>query len=217
MKGVIMDYEGLMEIVRSRRTVRFYKPDPLDDETVNQIIEAGKWAPSGNNTQPFEIVVVDEKELLQQVDEIMADSSEPRVAQKFGAPKIMLVLGDPRFCDAYPKGFLREEILHASLSAAIENMMLASTALGLGGSVWWSIPFSAGVKIKDLLEIPQLYILKAILPLGYPRKEVSVPPKRDPIVHKNRYDQTKYKSEKEIQKLIKKYSCVKELSRVRTY
>ena len=197
--------------------MRFYKPDPLDDEIINQIIEAGKWAPSGNNTQPFEIVVVDEKALIDQVDEIIAGSAEPKLAQKVGAPTVMLVLGDPRFCDAYPKGFLREEILHASLSAAIENMMLASTALGLGGSVWRSIPFSAGVKIKDLLEIPQLYILKAIMPLGYPRKEVNVPLKRDPVVHKNRYDQTKFKNDEEIEKIIKKYSSIKELSRVRIY
>ena len=212
-----MDYEGFMKIVRDRRTVRFYKPDPLDDEIINQIIEAGKWAPSGNNTQPFEIVIVDKKPLIDQIDEIIGDSAEPKVAQKFGAPTNMLVLGDPRFCDAYPKGFLREEILHASLSAAIENMMLASTALGLGGSVWRSIPLSAGVKIKDLLKIPQLYILKAIMPLGYPRKEVSVPLKRDPVVHRNRYDQTKYKSEEQIQKIIKKHSFIKELPRVRIY
>ena len=212
-----MDYEGFMKIVRGRRTVRFYKPDPLDDEIINQIIEAGKWAPSGNNTQPFEIVIVDQKPLIDQIDEIIADSAEPKVAQKFGAPTVMLVLGDPRFCDAYPKGFLREEILHASLSAAIENMMLASTALGLGGSVWRSIPFSAGVKIKELLDIPQLYILKAILPLGYPRKDVSVPLKRDPVVHKNGYDQSKFKGDEEIKKIIREYSFIKELSRVRIY
>jgi len=212
-----MDYEGFMEMIRSRRTTRFYKPDPLDDEIIHQVIEAGKWAPSGNNTQPFEIMVVDDGALIERIDKILSESAEPKLKQKFGAPTILLVLGDPRFCNAYPQGFQREEILHASLSAAIENMMLAATVLGLGGSVWKTVSISAGVKIKDLLEIPQLYLLKAILPLGYPKKTAHVPPKRDTVVHKNRYDQTKFKSDDEINKIIKKYAFMAELSKFRMF
>ncbi|MBW1850763.1 MAG: nitroreductase family protein [Deltaproteobacteria bacterium] len=212
-----MDYEAFMKIIRGRRSIRFYRPDPVDDETISQIIEAGKWAPSGNNTQPFEIVLVNDKNLVEQVDKIISEAYQPIMAQKFGAPTIMLVLGDPRFCDAYPQGFLREEILHSSLSAAIENMMLASTVLGLGGSVWKSIPFSAAVKIKDLLEIPQLYVVKAMLPIGYPKKDVKVPPKRDPIIHKNRYDKDKFKNDEEVTKIIKKFSAVKQLFKLRNF
>ena len=63
-----MDYEAFMKIIRGRRSIRFYRPDPVDDETISQIIEAGKWAPSGNNTQPFEIVLVNDKNLVEQID-----------------------------------------------------------------------------------------------------------------------------------------------------
>ena len=128
---------------------------------------------------------------------------------------MLVVLGDPRFCDAYPKGFIREEILHSSLSGAIENMLLASTALGLGGSDWKTVPSSAASKIKDLLGIPQFFVLKGVIPLGYPKGDVEPPPKRDIPVHENHYDLDKLKSEEEISEIIKKYCSVKHLNRLR--
>lgn len=210
-----MNYESFLKVVRGRRSIRLYKPDPVNDEIINQIIEAGKWAPSGNNTQPFEIVVVKEKFLIEQIEKIIGEGLEPKMTQSFGNPVIMLVLGDPRFCDAYPQGFIREEILHSSLAAAIENMILASTVLGLGGSVWKTVPFSAAVKIKDLLEIPQLFIIKALLPLGYPEGQVEAPPKRDILIHQNRYDTGKLITEEEVSEIIKKYSAVKQLNKIR--
>ncbi len=210
-----MNYESFMKVVRGRISIRLYKPDPVNDEIINQIIEAGKWAPSGNNTQPFEIVVVKEKSLIEQIENIIGEGFEPKMTQRFGNPVTMLVLGDPRFCDAYPQGFIREEILHSSLAAAIENMMLASTVLGLGGSVWKTVPFSAAVKIKDLLGIPQLFIVKALMPLGYPKGETDPPPKRDIVIHENRYDTDKLKTEEEVNEIIKKYSNVKQLNKFR--
>lgn len=211
-----MHYEDFMTIVRGRRTVRSYKPDPVKHEIINQIIEAGKWAPSGNNTQPFEIVVVKEKTLIEQMEEIIADAVVPRMTQSFNAPVALVVLGDPRFCEAYPKGFIREEIFHASLAAAIQNMLLASAVVGLGGSVWRTVPFSAAVKIKELLAIPQLYVLKALLPLGYPERDVTAPPKRDIIVHEDRYNMDKFKSEEEIGETMKEYCFIKHLNKMRS-
>ena len=210
-----MNHEDFMKIVRGRRTIRLCKPDPVNDDLITRIIEAGKWAPTGNNTQPFEIVVVKEKAIIEQIEEIIGEAYEPKMTQRFRAPVMLVVLGDPRFCEAYPKGFIREEILHSSLSAVIQNMLLASTALGLGGSTWKTVPPSATAKIKDLLGIPQLFVLKVVLPLGYPRRDVEVPPKRDISVHENRYDLDKLKSEEEISEIINKYSSVKLLNKIR--
>ena len=209
-----MNYEDFMKIVRERRSIRSYKADPVADEVINQVIEAGKWAPTGNNTQPIEIVAVKDKALIEQMEEIIAEAYEPKMSQHFGAPVILVVLGDPRFCDAYPKGFMREEILHSSLAAAIQNMLLASTVVGLGGSVWKTVPFSAAVKIKDLLGVPQLYVVKALLPLGYPKGEVKASPKRDITVHENRYDRAKFKSEAEIGEIMKEYCFIEHLNKI---
>jgi nitroreductase len=210
-----MDYDQLMEVIRARRSVRNYKPDPVSDEIVNQVIEAAKWAPSGNNSQPWEIVVLKDKALMKKVNDILHEVHGSKSKQEFGAPVTLLVLGDPRYCDAYPKGPFREEIFHASLSAAIENMLLAATALGLGGSLWKTVSATAGVKIKDLLGIPQFYFLKVMLPLGYPTRSVKAPRKRDVIVHENRYDQAKLKSDEEVIKTIKEYSRFKSLNKKR--
>ena len=105
--------------------------------------------------------------------------------------------------------------MHSSLAAAIENMLLASTAVGLGGSVWKTVPPFAGVKIKELLEIPQFYVLKALLPLGYPKEEVKAPPKRDIIVHENHYDLAKLKNEEEFDEILNKYCLIKRLNKIR--
>lgn len=208
----MINYEEFMEVIRARRSVRNYKPDPISDELVSQVIEAGRWAPSGNNSQPFEVVVVKNADLMGKISEILNRVHGSKSKQDFGAPVTLIVLGDPRLCNAYPKGPFREEILHASLSAAIENMLLASTVLGLGGSVWKTVSATAGVLIKELLGVPQLYVLKAMLPLGYPTREVKPPMKRKIMVHENRYDPGKFKSDEEIDEIIKEYSRFKSLN-----
>lgn len=212
-----MNYEDFIELVRKRRTIRAYKSKPVDDKIINQIIEAGKWAPSGNNMQPFEIVVIKEKNIIEQIENALGQSSEPKWRERSKVPVVLVVLGDPRFCDAYPKGPVREEILHSSLSAAIENMLLASTALGLGGSAWKTVPPYAAVKIKELLGIPQLYIVKALIPLGYPKANVTAPIKRDIEVHEDCYDITKLKSDDEIVEIIIKYCKIKGLNKIRVF
>ena len=62
-----MDYEGLLSLVEERRSCRRFKPDPIPDELVHQIIEVARWAPSGANSQPWDFIVVKEKELRQKI------------------------------------------------------------------------------------------------------------------------------------------------------
>ena len=56
-----MKYESLIDLLKNRRTIRRFKPDPIPDEFVKKIIEAARWAPSGYNMQPWEFVVVKEE------------------------------------------------------------------------------------------------------------------------------------------------------------
>ena len=77
-----MDYEGFIEIVRSRRSIRSYMNDPVDNEVIEKIIEAGKWAPSGNNTQPLEIVSVKEKALIEHLSFSRVDIKDGALNQK---------------------------------------------------------------------------------------------------------------------------------------
>ncbi|MFC1825409.1 nitroreductase family protein [Thermodesulfobacteriota bacterium] len=215
-----MDYESLMDLMRARRTTRGYKTDPIPEEYINQVIEAARWAPTGANTQPFEFVVVkDEKskaeikrihdETFWKVKVVSEGASGSSMKYLEVAPLLIIVLGDPRFKDAYPKGDVRDEIFHAGLSAAVQNMHLAATALGLGGSVWYTVGPVAGMKIKDLLKIPQVFIVKTIMPLGYAKAKPKPPMKRETFTHLDRYDMDKFRREEEIQKVIESTAIFK--------
>ena len=56
-----MDIDHLINLLKSRRSIRAYKPDPIPDEFIQKIIEAARWAPSGGNSQPWEFIVIKKK------------------------------------------------------------------------------------------------------------------------------------------------------------
>jgi len=210
-----MNFDALMDVVKKRRSVRVFKNDPVPDEMLEKIIAAAALAPSGNNTQPMEIVVVRNKAIMHEIETIIGEFFLPPMTQRFDAPLMLVILGDPRLCDGYPQGFVREGILHSSLCLAIENMFLAIAALGLG-SVWKEVPPSAAVRIKALLKIPQVFILKTILPLGFPEQgHREKRPKRKIPTHQNTYRVTKFKSSDDIDKIMRRYCRVKELDKTR--
>ncbi len=211
-----MDYQEFMEVVKSRRSVRAFKPEPVPEEMIAQVVEAAKLAPTGNNTQPLEIVAVTDATLISDIESKLGEAFIPTFAQRFKAPAMIVVLGDPRLCAAFPKGpGVPEKIFHASLCLAIENMFLAIAALGLG-SVWKEVPPLSAMKIKDLLKIPQIFDVTVILPLGFPKEDDVEPrPKREIPIHFNTYDETKFKSDEEIDQIMNKYCRVRELGKFR--
>lgn len=138
-----MEYDTLLQLMKARRTIRKYRPTPLPDDHVEKVIEAARWATSGANAQPWEFVVVKSEETKEEMVRILQQTSEsirgdgirvPRQKFLLQAPVVIVVCGDPRLREAYPLGEVREELFTSSLAAAIQNMHLAATALGLGGS-----------------------------------------------------------------------------------
>ena len=75
-----MDYDSFLELVKKRRSIRRFKPDPVPDEYIKKIIEAARWAPSGFNLQPWEFVVVKDQKLkdgiIQIFKEVISDNSK---------------------------------------------------------------------------------------------------------------------------------------------
>lgn len=191
-----MDYGSLLELVKTRRSIREIKPDPIPDEYVDKVIEVARWAPSGFNMQPWEFVVVKEPELkdsiVQIVDEYrttdffkMEATREswqgspwvPRDVNEFRlskAPVYILLLGDTRtnvglpMPVRYTKEKL-ESIWESTLANAFLYMHLAATTLGLG-SHWVSavkIPLVQCL-IKDRLGLPNEMKIYEMMGLGYP-------------------------------------------------
>jgi 5,6-dimethylbenzimidazole synthase len=147
--------------IKERRSCRNFLPDPVSDEMIEKILEAAVWAPSAANNQPWEFIVVTNKDIKK---DICSDSEKCRkyLYEKSGwkwvdryklgfleeAPVIIAVIGDPQKTGA--DMFLEGGGLayQHGCAAAIQNMLLAAHALGLG-TLWFTL-FDKGTIRKTL-------------------------------------------------------------------
>jgi nitroreductase len=226
-----MDYENFLKLVKTRRSVRAFKPDPIPDDYVEKIIEAARWAPSGANSQPWEFIVIKDKETKDRIADIVSEVREPvrkaeltrEEALRFptvvnpagepgfkSAPVFIILCGDPRTKEAYPLlTMLSRGDSHfvSGLASAFLYMTLAATTLGLG-SQWVSATGEPFVKsiLKDFLGIPQKLEIYDTLVLGYPayQPRERFVRERAEMVHHGRYDRTKYREDEDIKNFIKR-------------
>ena len=71
-----MNYSDLIGLLKTRRSIRRFKADPIPEGHVDKIIEAARWAPSGFNSQPWEFIVVKDKELRESIVRIVTEWSK---------------------------------------------------------------------------------------------------------------------------------------------
>lgn len=113
-----------LELMQTRRSVRGFKPDPVPEEILDQIVEAGTWAATGRNRQSPVIIKVTNRELIRKLSklngEIMGTDSDPF----YGAPAVLIVLADKTVPTYLYDG-----------SLVMGNLMLAAQSLGIG-SCW---------------------------------------------------------------------------------
>ncbi|MEM2094213.1 MAG: nitroreductase family protein [Candidatus Bathyarchaeia archaeon] len=139
----------VFEAIKKRRSVREFTGSPIPKEDLEKIVDAGRLAPSGGNRQPWEFIVVTDREMISKL-KVAANWME-----KAGA--IIAVVMDPS-----SRWWLEDG------SAAIQNMLLASTALGYG-SCWlegYTLPREE--EFKNLLNIPKEKRLLTLIPIGVP-------------------------------------------------
>jgi len=146
-----------LEAILTRRSVRRYTGQDVPEELIQKILAAAMSAPSAGNEQPWHFIVVRKKELLEAASRI-----SPYMPMVKDAPVAILVCGDPGL-EKFP-GFWVEDC-----SAAIQNMLLAAHALGLG-AVWTGIyPKHEYVDgFKALFKLPEHILPLGLVPLGYP-------------------------------------------------
>jgi len=161
--------------------VRKYTSRPVERELIEKIVDAGRWAPSSGNTQPVEVVVVTDPEKRS----IMADVSGYARYLKDAPVALVVCVNLSRARSRYGElGVSYFAPLDASV--AIQNMMLAAHALGLG--TCWDSVFDK-VKVRELICLPEHVEPFAIIALGYPAENPS-PPSRRPlreILHWEKY------------------------------
>ncbi|PKM76271.1 MAG: nitroreductase [Firmicutes bacterium HGW-Firmicutes-15] len=175
------------DVIKNRRAVRQYKPDLLSKEDILKILDAGNWAPSGRNLQQWDFIVVSGEKKIEMgksykvISEVYTADWEQSARDAFvqyaatygGAPVIIVVLTD---ADKIPG--IRKMNLE-SASAAMENILLAARALGLG-TCWMTGPLQDEASIRQILHIPESKEIVAVTPLGYPVAFPEAPPRLDP-------------------------------------
>ena len=225
-----MNYDGFLELVRQRRSIRSFKEDPIPDEQVDKIIEAARFAPSGFNLQPWEFVIVRDGELKNRIVQCIRDAVavtwrmeaareswqgvQPPVAPPpmgfAGAPVFIIPFGDVRTRDGLPMIHRYSEeswnrTFTSSLASAFIYMHLAATSLGLG-SQWVSVVTQPAVQcfIKQLLGIPAPLQIYDMMALGYPK--MTPPPRlvrsREEMVHRDACGLEAFKNDVQVKDFI---------------
>ncbi len=192
-----MNIDEFLELVKQRRTIRSFKPDPFPEEYLEKILEAARWAQSGINAQPWEFIVTRDKDTRYKIRDIIGDiweraydiektrtlevrhskflSEEHKPEESWqDAPVFIVVCADLRVAQAFmlTSNFLPFEgghgaLLLKSIANATQIITLAATACGLGSS-WISCDSITDVKIRELLNVPDEFSVQTIVPIGYP-------------------------------------------------
>jgi len=152
----------VLKAIRERRSVYRFKPGPVEDEKIQAILEAGRWAPSWTNTQPWEFIVVKDDPAKQGICDITKDIWGNGGIE--GASVIIVTCVNPT---KDPLHFIEDG------AVATQNMALAAHSLGLA-SYWVGIfnlrnaKGSAEERVRDVLRIPWGIRVVAFLPVGIP-------------------------------------------------
>jgi len=153
----------VLKAIRERRSVFIFRPEPVEDEKIEAVLEAGRWAPSFRNSQPWEFIVV--KDLARRRNLSILLSNVALIHDEIqGASTVIVTCVDPR---KDPYHFVEDG------AVATQNMALAAHSLGLA-SYWvgvFSLQDEKGLverDVKKTLNIPKEYRVISLLPIGVP-------------------------------------------------
>lgn len=186
--------KDIIEIIKTRRSVRDFKEEPVPDEDIKFLVDCAIYAPSGSNMQPWSFLVVQNKEIIHKLSErgkkAMIPLAEqivnnPNKASGFisylktkdtnlfhNAPLLVIILGNKKSLTA-----------DWDCAMAAQNMMLAAHSIGIG-SCWIGLALPALMDERILIELGAPPGYKAVAPLifGYPRREAVMPGRTEPEV-----------------------------------
>lgn len=149
-----------MDALLNRRSIRKYKDIEISDEIVEILLRAGMAAPSAGNEQPWEFIVLRDKEIMKKITKV-----HPYSQMLLSADVAIVVCGDES--KELFKGFWVQDC-----SAATENILIAAEDKGLG-AVWLGVyPIEDRVNaLKNILDLPDSVMPLSIIPIGYKDEE----------------------------------------------
>jgi nitroreductase len=151
-----MEFQAL---IRTRRSIRGYRPDPVPGEMLQRILDAARVAPTAANRQPFQLIVVTDAEKRSRLKEVYDRD------WFWTAPAIIIGCVEPAKAWQRADGFNAAEV---DLAIVMDHLILAATDEGLG--TCWICHFDEP-RLKQILCIPDDVRVIALTPLGFPAAE----------------------------------------------
>ncbi len=195
--------DAFFELVRSQRACRSFTDDPVPDELVERVLEAATFAPSAENRQPWVFVVVRDPAIRSRIGELtraaweaggrafaerrldaslLADVDRGATGGISAAPVLVVVGADLERC--------LDATVASSIFPAVQNLLLAAGALGLGSALT-TLTTAHADELRALVVLPDHVQPIAVVPLGHPAKPLG-PPRREPVsehAHRDRFGQ----------------------------
>ena len=186
----------VFEVIGQRRSIRKYLARPVPPEIIEKVLVAAGWAPSAHNAQPWRFVVLDDPAVKRELAEAMAEAwatdmardglkvdveaQRERVERFATAPVLILACttmdGMARQPDV-ERLSVERDLAMQSLGAAMQNLLLAAHAKGLG-ACWYCAPAFCKETVRKVLRIPDEVEPEALIAMGYPAEEPPVPNKK---------------------------------------
>ncbi len=145
----------ILDIIKSRRSIRKFDAQEVSDEIIQKVLEAGRWAPSGLNNQPWRFALIRDKSLKDSVSKLTNYSRIVKDADILIAVFMDSASGYHRVKDAQ------------SIGACMQNMLLEAHSIGLG-AVWLGEIIRSDAQVRQLLSLGAELELMAVMALGYP-------------------------------------------------
>jgi nitroreductase len=180
----------LFEAIKQRRSIRKYTDDPVDDEAVETILEAGRWAPSWSNTQCWRFIVVRDPDIKAAVAKSLVKFKiqgelveNPGIKMINSVPVLIIVCAETGKSGGPPGSDSSGEFITDKgdwfmfdTALAVQNMILAAHGLGLGTVI---IGTFDAVKAEKALGVPEGFRVVTLFPVGVPAKEGKAPPRKE--------------------------------------
>jgi nitroreductase len=186
-----------LEVVKGRRSNRKYLEKEVPEDLLEQVLEAVRWAPSGGNIQPWEVIVIRDPQTKKRLQDTLGGYNPARKAI-VAAPLLLVLCGKEKIPDTYRKDKdittkFGEWWFLFHLGSAAQNLCLTAHALGLGTVM---VGFFDHDKAKEILEVPEGYEVVLMTPLGYPASEPKAPARR-PVTEFSHSERFSRSSDKE--------------------
>ena len=203
MPEAAKETSDLWETMSTMRAMRRLKPDPVPDELINKILQAGQWAPSGGNTQPWRWLVIDDAETKARLGALYRKQAGPYLAagkadaeragtgvmdriidsavylaEHIGEVPVMVI---PCLLTRVPEGagVMDTSGFYGSILPAAWSFMLALRSRGLG-SAWTTLHLNYEREAAGILAIPETVTQVAMLPVAYYRGDDFKAARRQP-------------------------------------